>query len=79
MRVENILVFCGSMEIDLFCVWVVQIDLISVWGIEFCLKQCSDKMDLDVWVVEIELLYAGRKSVFFRMSMKIDLFFVWVV
>ena len=35
MQTENHIVFGTSMKIDLIFVSVVQIDLISVWGIEF--------------------------------------------
>ena len=52
--------------------WVVEIGVISMWGIELDLIQCRDRN----WLV---FLCSGRKSLGFSASVEIDLVFVWVV
>ena len=69
------------MKIDVIFVWVVQIDLISVCGIEFGLiSACRDGIDLVVvWVIELTwFLNTGPKSLVFSESMQNDWNFVWV-
>ena len=47
-----------STKNDLVCVWVVQIDLILVWGTNLTRFQCSDELDLVVvWVVQNDLFF----------------------
>ena len=48
--------FSVSIEIDLVLVWVVEIDLNSVWGWILTWFQSRDEIDAVVWVVQIDLI-----------------------
>ena len=50
--------FSVSTEIDFVFVRVVEIDLISMWGIKLYLILVRSEIDLVVWVVEIDLISA---------------------
>ena len=74
--------FYDENEIDSIFLWLVQIDLFSVWGgwtwLDFIVEMKWTWL-LSAWSKLSCFLYAGRISLVFSFNMQIGLNFVWVV